>query len=427
MCATAAGGGDRTCGVSAYQFPAATPARPQAPSGDPTAVMGRRTGAWVVDFLLFVLVAMFVGPTPLSPLAEYVDTDEFPGITCDVIESSNDVSTCLEFGDRLYFTEGGDAAIALVVLWVAFPVVYAAVQGATGASPGKALFGVRVVDEQGNRPGFGRSLGRTALWIVDLAPWCIPGLVGFIVGLTSKGHRRVGDMAVKTFVVSKAHTGPVVVPGLTSGAVGPGYGPPGQPWGAPPPGGASGGAPGWGAPPQAPQFGGQAAPPGAYPSGGPPPSVADQRPAPPSGWAAPGAASRSPASGTPAPSGPGAAPSGPGEPRPEPPASGAASVSSPTPSGPGATPSGQAPGAGERPGGGAPADRPSPADRPAGSDAPGAAGAPQPTPSPTPGGQAAQASYNPQWDAARGTYIVWEPNRGKWLGWDEAAQEWKPL
>lgn len=365
--------------MSAYQFPAATPAHPQARSGDPTAVMGRRTGAWVVDFLLFVLVAMFVGPSPLSPLAEYVDTDEFPGITCDVIESSNDASTCLEFGDRLYFTEDGDAAIALVVLWVAFPVVYAAVQGATGASPGKALFGIRVVDEQGNRPGFGRSLGRTALWIVDLAPWCIPGLLGFIVGLTSKGHRRIGDMAVKTFVVSKTHTGPVVVPGLTSGGVAPGYGPPGQPWGAPPPGG----QPGWGAPPQAPPPGGRGAPPGAHARGGPPPPGADQRPAPPSGWAPPGAASPSPASGTPAPYGPGATD--------------------------------------------APADRPSPADRPASGDAPGAAGAPQPSPSPTPGGQAAQASYNPQWDAARGTYIVWEPNRGKWLGWDEAAQEWKPL
>ncbi len=402
--ATAAGGGDRTCGVSAYQFPAATPARPQAPSGDPTAVMGRRTGAWVVDFLLFVLVAMFVGPSPLSPLAEYVDTDEFPGITCDVIESGNDVTTCVEFGDRLYFTEGGDAAVALVVLWVAFPLVYAAVQGATGASPGKALFGVRVVDEQGDRPGFGRSLGRTALWIVDLFPYCIPGLLAFIVGLTSTGHRRIGDMAVKTFVVSKSHTGPVVVPGLTSGGIAPGYGPPGQPWGAPPPGAPAGGPPGWGAPPQAPPPGGQGTPPGAYPSGGPPTPGADQRPAPPSGWAPPG------------------------ESRPEPPDSSSASISTPTPSG-------QAPGAGERPAGGesAPTDRPSPADRPSGGDAPGVAGAPQPTPSPTPGGQAGQAaqtgqpSYNPQWDAARGTYIVWEPNRGKWLGWDEAAQEWKPL
>lgn len=393
--------------MSAYQFPAATPARPQAPSGDPTAVMGRRTGAWVIDFLLFVLVAMFVGPSPLSPLAEYVDTDEFPGITCDVIESGNDVTTCVEFGDRLYFTEGGDAAVALVVLWVAFPLVYAAVQGATGASPGKALFGVRVVDEQGDRPGFGRSLGRTALWIVDLFPYCIPGLLAFIVGLTSTGHRRIGDMAVKTFVVSKSHTGPVVVPGLTSGGIAPGYGPPGQPWGAPPPGAPAGGPPGWGAPPQAPPPGGQGTPPGAYPSGGPPTPGADQRPAPPSGWAPPG------------------------ESRPEPPGSGATSISTPTPSG-------QAPGAGERPAGGegAPTDRPSPADRPSGGDAPGAAGSPQPTPSPTPGGQAGQPgqaaqtgqpSYNPQWDAARGTYIVWEPNRGKWLGWDEAAQEWKPL
>ncbi|HEX6425924.1 MAG TPA: RDD family protein [Acidimicrobiales bacterium] len=411
--------------MSAYQFPAATPARPQAPSGDPTAVMGRRTGAWVVDFLLFMLVAMFVGPSPLSPLAEYVDTDEFPGITCEVIESGNDVSTCLEFGDRLYFTEGGDAAIALLVLWVAFPLVYAAVQGATGASPGKALFGVRVVDEQGNHPGFGRSLGRTALWIVDLAPWIIPGLVGFIVGLTSKGHRRVGDMAAKTFVVSKAHSGPVVVPGLTPAA--PGHGPSSQPWGAPPPGAHAGGPPGWGALPQGSPPGGAGAPaPGAYSPAGPAPGGAEHRPAPPSGWAPPGGAAPSPATGTPVPSGR-TAPSGPADTRPEPPGAGAGSGPSPTPPGAGTTPSGQAPGDREQPGGdGAPADRPSSADRP-GVDAPAGGGAPQPSPAASSGGQAAQASYNPQWDAARGTYIVWEPNRGTWLGWDEAAQEWKPL
>jgi hypothetical protein len=41
--------------------------------------------------------------------------------------------------------------------------------------------------------------------------------------------------------------------------------------------------------------------------------------------------------------------------------------------------------------------------------------------------QPAPATYNPQWDAARGTYIVWEPGRGKWLGWDDSAKEWRPL
>ena len=54
----------------------------------------------------------------------------------------------------------------------------------------------------------------------------------------------------------------------------------------------------------------------------------------------------------------------------------------------------------------------------------GAAAAPAST-----GSTAATSStaYNPQWDAARGTYIVWEPQRGQWLGWDEASKQGGPL
>ncbi|HEX6417792.1 MAG TPA: RDD family protein [Acidimicrobiales bacterium] len=367
--------------MSAYQFPAATAGQPPAVQGDPTAVMGRRIGAWVVDFAIYLLIGAFLGPTPLSPLAEYVDTDDLPGIDCEVIEADNDVSTCVEIGDRLYFTEDGDAAIALVVLWLAFPLAYAAVQGATGSSPGKALFGVRVVDERGGPPGFGRSLARTALWAIDLFPWCIPGLLGFVTGLTTPGHRRIGDMAAKTFVVSRAHTGPVVVPGLTTAGPPAGYGPPGQPWGPPPPG-APAGPQAWGPPPSGPPGAPAGPPTGAPPFGpDPQPAPADRRPEPPSGWAPPGAPSTPGTPGEPGtPSGEWRAPE----------------AGRPAPPGESAAPSGPAPSA--------------PSDERAAAR-----------------GQAPEGGYNPQWDAARGTYILWEPNRGKWLGWDEAAGEWKPL
>jgi hypothetical protein len=44
-----------------------------------------------------------------------------------------------------------------------------------------------------------------------------------------------------------------------------------------------------------------------------------------------------------------------------------------------------------------------------------------------PAAEAATPDYNPQWDPARGTYIVWSAERGHWLGWDDAAKEWKRL
>jgi hypothetical protein len=66
------------------------------------------------------------------------------------------------------------------------------------------------------------------MWIVDGQPLGLP-LVALITGASTKGHRRVGDMVAKTFVVNKSQVGTVPhVPGLTDPAGGvPGaYAPP---------------------------------------------------------------------------------------------------------------------------------------------------------------------------------------------------------
>jgi uncharacterized RDD family membrane protein YckC len=425
-----------------YPYPASALPYASTATADPTAVMGRRIGAILVDFLLYALIMSFFAPTPLSPLAEYYEVPEGTGMedACDSVDQAEDnVVGCLLIGDRVYFTDGTDAAVQFAV-WLAVVGLYSWLQGATGFTPGKRLFGIKAVDEHGRRPGFGKSLARTVLWVVDLLPYCIPGLVGFVTGLTTKGHRRVGDMAAKTFVVDKSHTGPVIVPGLVTAAAGGYPGAPGTPgggpWGAPPPG--AGGPPGWGAPPArqpTPWGAGSAgdAPSGPRPvgltgppTGGPPaatpgpqgtatPPSSDQRPSAPPGWAAPGApgaGAPGAGAGTPRDADTGAtAPAGP---------SGPTRADESAASGPGdaerAAPSGHGGAAGATTG-------PTAAARPGEpwGATPAAGEASQPA------GQAASSSYNPQWDAARGTYIVWEPNRGMWLGWDDRAKEWKPL
>ena len=335
--------------VTAYQYPSAASPHPAVSSTDPTAVMGRRSVAFVIDVLLFTLVASFFGPTPLSPFALY---EEVPGgfdygEACDQLMRSDEVTGCLELGDRAYYIDNADAAVASLVTIAYFLLILGLLQGLKGFTPGKGLLGVRAVDEQGQAPGIGKALARSVLWIVDGAPWCFP-LVGLITGFSSKGHRRVGDMAAKTFVVGKADLGrPVIVPGLST-AYATGYGvpagypqpgpggvpgqpgQPGQPgpppwdqpapaptpgpgaWGAPaaapgtPPGGAAPGAAGqpWGAPASP---GSQWAPP-STPAGTRP----DQRPTPAGGWPAPGgpAPSPTPSGESPAASPPGAIPSG---------------------------------------------------------------------------------------------------------------------
>jgi hypothetical protein len=502
--------------VSAYSYPAAGPypAAPSAPLTDPTAVMGRRSVAWIVDLLLYLLLMSFFSPTPLSPFAKYEEVPDGFDDPCSVIEQDNDVYQCIEIGDRVYYTEAAASAAGFAVALVWFFGIYGVLQGLKGVTPGKALLGVRTVDEQGGTPGIGKALGRSVLWIVDGIPYCFP-LVAVITGFSTKGHRRVGDMAAKTFVVGKDDAGgPVVIPGLTTGYPGygpPGYGPPGgpgqPPWGPPPggPGGPAAQSP-WGAPAPAPG-------PGAWGQPTPTPGAAgspyDQRPAPPSGWTAPGAdtgpTAPTPPGGQPPGTGPGATWAGPaaagaaaaaagatgpptepetssdfappptdeprfGGPAGEAPTAtplGPASPGEPTttPAGPSPTsPTGEAPTATPL----GPASTVEPSTTPAGpSDdettatplgpatsgptatpdigdeptatplGPATTGEPtttpagpatgDQTPSPQPAAQQASSGYEPQWDAARNTYIVWEPHRRQWLGWDDAAKQWRPL
>lgn len=270
--------------MSASSFPASSPAAATVTT-DPTSVVGRRAAAFVLDLLLYTLVMAFIGPTPLSPLAEYSEGAR-SGACEDVRDTNDDIVGCTQLDDRIYVTEAEDLPVQLVV-FVVVVALYVGVQGATGTTPGKAIFGVRVVDEAGRPPGFARSLGRSVLWIVDGQPFGLP-LVGFVTALTTTGHRRVGDMAARTYVVPGAHRGPVVLPA-------PPLGPPPPPWGPPPPS--------WGPPagPPTPE------PPPPAPAGQP---VTDAEPSP------------SPDAGTavPAAAGPGAEPAPPGHAEGAPPA-----------------------------------------------------------------------------------------------------------
>ncbi|HEX6235815.1 MAG TPA: RDD family protein [Acidimicrobiales bacterium] len=404
------------------------------PPRDPTAVMGRRTGAFVVDSLIILV------PTALVASAEfeYLEENERGEIEVtggalepnDFCDRYNDEvgAFCFSAADRVYFTEGLSPAPSLTALGLAI-VLMVVLHGVRGLTPGKALFGIRTVGEDGRPPGIGRALARWLMWIVDGAPWCLP-LVGPITALSSVGHRRVGDMAAKTLVIRKEDAGhPVAVPGLESTAAGFG---PGEPVGAgpagypPPPGAGSAYPPpadgrAYTAPPGTPS-----APPGGAgpypPPGGTAPSA---QPGASTAYPPPGGATAYPPPGGSAPSpGPGGGTDQSWGPR------GGADRQP----GPGGGPDQPAtpPGSADRqPGrGGGPDQRATPApptEQPrtgAGGERPtGGAGAAEPA-GPASGDE---AWYRPQWDPARGTYIVWDPRRSQWLGWDLHRQEWRPL
>jgi uncharacterized RDD family membrane protein YckC len=182
-----------------------------SPTYDPTAVLGKRYGAFVIDAVISLIVfgALFFASASTHTRAEMLRE---PGCHLSANDSAqvecNDRAV-VTVNDTVYETEGG----LYLLLCVAFTLLYfALMEGLTGATLGKHMTGLRVVNADGGRPGIGRALGRWAVFAVD-GPLSL-FICGIITSSVSSGHRRLGDMAASTYVISKADAGrPVVVRG----------------------------------------------------------------------------------------------------------------------------------------------------------------------------------------------------------------------
>jgi uncharacterized RDD family membrane protein YckC len=90
---------------------------------------------------------------------------------------------------------GGNVFWALMALGVAY---YTLCEAATGATLGKRMVGIRVVDEDGARVTFGAAVVRNLLRLVDCLFFY---LVGALFALNSPRGQRLGDRAAHTVVV----------------------------------------------------------------------------------------------------------------------------------------------------------------------------------------------------------------------------------
>ena len=86
------------------------------------------------------------------------------------------------------------AGIAIVIAFL----YYWLLEGAFGATLGKAIIGVRVGSQGGRRGGFRASAIRNAFRLVEGVPLYVPA---FAVALFSKARRRIGDFAARTVVI----------------------------------------------------------------------------------------------------------------------------------------------------------------------------------------------------------------------------------
>jgi uncharacterized RDD family membrane protein YckC len=288
------------------------------PQRDLTEVIGRRISAFVVDTLLVsgVSVALFA----------VLKTNSYTGAPSDACQQLRDLGIsdpCVQLGSHVYTWTGGRFALAIALAVLVSLVNHVLLQGMTGASVGKMMLGLRVVDAGGRVCGVGRAIVRWLFLIVDQF-FCF--LVGLIIVLVTHPHRRVGDMVAGTYVVSTADAGRPVVPlaamppyayagqgGWTPPAPGtPTWGAPPPPatWGAPPPPV----QPTWGTQPRA--WGTEPPPTAPYqpspPASPPPPETTPSPGSAPPSWGTPPPPPATPAPPVPsAPGGPEAAPEDP--------------------------------------------------------------------------------------------------------------------
>ena len=188
-----------------------TPAAPAVPAGDPTAVVGKRIGAVLIDILITIGVVLLM----FLVNHDTVDRNDLLGLSCSDVRDAGGTNLCFESGDTLYFAEGGKAQAIYAVGFLVGLANSVLLQGATGASIGKKALGLRVIKKDtGQLATFGPNFLR---WLVGLLDVSCCFLIGLIMVATTKGHRRLGDMAAGTLVVRADSVGvPPVVPGLTS-------------------------------------------------------------------------------------------------------------------------------------------------------------------------------------------------------------------
>lgn len=201
--------------MTAFQYPR-----------DPTAVVGRRILAYGIDLLIGILVVIAVAvPSWQSKVTEASRfevrcsnsaLDEPVGVEGPRRTVYSDL--CIEVDDTVYFLDEGDASSFQSQLYLVSFGIQALnlilLQGLTGASVGKLLTGLRVVRSDGQTANIGWAALRWVVLLIDSLCCFLPGAV---LVFSTKGHRRLGDMAASTFVVSRKDVGqPIHVPGVTA-------------------------------------------------------------------------------------------------------------------------------------------------------------------------------------------------------------------
>lgn len=183
----------------------------------PPASVRRRLAAWLVD-----LVLMAVPPAAVA-------VTQARTVTFDpAAPFAPDPSWFTVAGTGYRWTSGGIALTAAAGLLAALIVLTLIPANTSGWTPGLRLVRLRVLTTAGTRAQLHHHLVRTVFGLVDLAPFVVPGLLGWYLAHRSPLHQRLGDRLARTMVVDHRHPERPVDPGA---ARRPRSGPLGEPTG----------------------------------------------------------------------------------------------------------------------------------------------------------------------------------------------------
>ena len=149
----------------------------------------RRVAAFVVDMLLYFVVAMVLLSTVLSSGMQVHDN---VGANFCRTRSSNQ---CFQMGPTAVVLDDATAN-GLYYAMTGWWVVIGVVEGVSGAFVGKRLLKIRVVGSSGERPGPLRGAVRGLLMVVDMF-----FAIGLFLMVITRPNRRIGDFAARTTVV----------------------------------------------------------------------------------------------------------------------------------------------------------------------------------------------------------------------------------
>ncbi len=178
---------------------AAPRSKPDAPTPEraataPPASVKRRLAAWLADLALVTLPPTVVTITQArsvvaDPAAPFTPDPRWATIA----------------GTGYYWTAGGVALAGAAGLLAALIVLTLIPANTAGWTPGLRLVRLRVITIAGTRAQLHHHLVRTVFGLIDLAPFVVPGLLGWYLAHRSPLHQRLGDRLARTMVVDHLH------------------------------------------------------------------------------------------------------------------------------------------------------------------------------------------------------------------------------